>query len=112
MNKTLTVPDERLQRHLELKKEAEADAARDRTFEEFKEMYLDHIDGKIDAATRVANRPDSADAEPVSRGGPRTGMSNNAMEIDEEGEGRKTTKSKKDYESIASDGKRGSAASM
>ena len=74
---------------------------------------MDHIDGKVDAGIRVANRPDSADAEPVSRGGPRTGMSGNANEIDgEEGEGRKTTKSKKDYESIASEGKRGSAVSI
>ena len=38
----MTVPDERLQRHLAMKAEAEADAARDRTFEEFKEMYLTH----------------------------------------------------------------------
>lgn len=59
-------------------------------------MYLDHIEGNVDAAARVGNRPDSADAEPaVSRGGPKTGMSN-AMEIDDEGEGRKSTKSKKD----------------
>jgi hypothetical protein len=113
MNKTLTITDERLQRHLELKKEAEADSARDRTFEEFKEMYLDHVEGKVDASLRVANRPDSADGEPASRGGPRTGgMSGNAMELGEEEDGRKTTKSKKDYESIASEGKRGSAASM
>lgn len=91
-----------------MKAEAEADAARDRTFEEFKEMYLDHIEGKVNADTRVGNRPDSADAEPaVSKGG-KTGGS---KEEDDDGEARKTTKSKKD-ESINSDAKRGSAASQ
>jgi hypothetical protein len=90
-----------------MKAEAEADAARDRTFEEFKEMYLDHIEGKVSAEARVKDRPDSADAEPaVSRGGARTGGSK-----EEDDEARKTTKSKKDYESINSDAKRGSAAS-
>ena len=95
-----------------MKAEAEADAARDRTFEEFKEMYLDHIEGKISADARVKDRPDSADGEPpekASRGGGKTGGSN--ANDDDDGEARKTTKSKKDYESIASDAKRGSAAS-
>jgi len=110
INKTLTIPDERLQRHLAMKAEAEADAARDRTFEEFKEMYLDHIEGKVSADARVKDRPDSADAEPaVSRGGGKTGGSKE--NDDDDGEARKTTKSKKDYESINSDAKRGSAAS-
>ena len=76
INKTLTIADERLQRHLTMKAEAEADAARDRTFEEFKEMYMDHIEGKVSAEARVKDRPDSADAEaPVSRGGGKTGGS-------------------------------------
>ena len=66
MNKTMSVPDERLIKHLELKAEAEADAARDRTFEEFKDMYLDHIEGNVDPNLRLMNRPVSGDDE----GGP------------------------------------------
>ena len=38
-------------------------------------------------------------------------MSHNALEIDEDGEGRKKTLSKKDYDSIGSRGKLGSAGS-
>jgi len=78
MNKTMSVPDERLIKHLELKAEAEADAARDRTFEEFKEMYLDHIEGNVDPNIRLMNRPGTGDEEGIvpqekSRG--KTGMS-------------------------------------
>jgi hypothetical protein len=78
MNKTISVPDERLMKHLAAKEEAEAEAARDRTFEEFKDMYLDHIEGNVNPENRIMNRPDSADGDgagPVSRGGPRTGKS-------------------------------------
>ena len=32
---------------------AKADAARDRTFEEFKEMHLDHIESKVSTEIRV-----------------------------------------------------------
>lgn len=88
MNKTYSVTDEKLDRHLELKKESEDDAARDRTYEEFKEMYYEHIIGNIAPELRTKNRPDTADGgEAVSRGQPKTGMSHNAME-DENNEGR------------------------
>lgn len=106
MNRTVTVIDERLDRHLSLTKEAQEDAARDRTFEEFKERFLDHLEGKVDSHARTANRPDSADGDGVSRG-PKTGQSHNALD-DENNEGRPKTISNK-YDSIGSRGK-GSAA--
>ena len=40
----------------------EKEAQRDRTFEEFLEMFKDHIEGKCDANERVGNRPGTADA--------------------------------------------------
>ena len=58
-------------------KNEKAEAERDRTFEEFKEMYTDHIEGKIPAETRTKDRPVTAAAEgedgkPAMR---KTGMS-------------------------------------
>ena len=113
MNRTFSVTDEKLDRHLELKREAEEDAARDRTYEEFKETYLEHILGNVDAGLRTKNRPDTADEDggKVSRGQPKSkdkdGMSQNVMD-DENNEGRTT--SKKDYNSIGSRGKLNSGA--
>ena len=103
VNKTLSVPDEKLLKHLAAKEEAEAEAARDRTFEEFKETYLDHIEGKIAADTRTAGRKDSDDegGPPVSRGGGRTGRSGQEGDGDDGKSGKKSA-SKRDYESVGS----------
>ena len=57
----MTVVDERLAKHLAAKEEAEADAKRDRTYEEFKELYLDHIEGNVKPQERLAGRKDSDD---------------------------------------------------
>jgi len=108
MNKTLTVIDERLDRHLELKAEAEEEGKRDRTYEEFKALYNDHIEGKVNAEDRTKNRPDTGDGDGVSRG-PKTGMSHNALD-DENNEGTKKSISKGNYESIGSRNKLGSAS--
>ena len=60
INKTLTVPDDVLQRRLELGEAAEKEAKRDRTYEEFAELYGDHLEGKVDPDLRVGNRPATA----------------------------------------------------
>lgn len=52
-NKTLNIPDELLERQLHLKMEADENATRDRTFEEFKNMYGDHLLGKVDPHLRT-----------------------------------------------------------
>lgn len=109
INKTLTVVDERLDRHLELKAEAEEEGKRDRTFEEFKTLYNDHIEGKVNADDRTKNRPDSGDGDGVSRG-PKTGMSHNALDDENNTEGGKKSISKGNYESIGSRNKLGSAS--
>lgn len=38
----------------------EQEAARDRTYTEFVEMFKDHIEGKVDPRDRVGNRPETA----------------------------------------------------
>ena len=48
INKTMNIPDEMLLRQNELKKNADLEQKRDRTFDEFFESYADHINGKID----------------------------------------------------------------
>lgn len=40
----------------------EKEAQRDRTYEEFLDMFRDHIEGKCDANERVGNRPGTAEA--------------------------------------------------
>lgn len=40
----------------------EKELNRDRTFEEFLDMFQDHIEGKMDANERVGNRPTTAEA--------------------------------------------------
>ena len=40
----------------------EKEAARDRTYEEFLEMFKDHIEGNRSAEERVGNRPGTAEA--------------------------------------------------
>ena len=47
------------------------EATRDRTYEEFEQLYGDHIAGKIDPNLRVAGRPITAGFE--GDGGSRTG---------------------------------------
>ena len=60
LNKTLTIPDDELKRQQEMEAAAIVEAKRDRTFEEFEEMYGDHILGKIDPELRVGGRPVTA----------------------------------------------------
>jgi|TARA_B110000285_G_scaffold209047_1_gene249707 hypothetical protein len=40
---------------------------RDQTLDEFFEKYGDHIDGKVDPQTRVANRPETVPFEEGQR---------------------------------------------
>mmetsp|Transcript_15670 Transcript_15670/g.24025 ORF Transcript_15670/g.24025 Transcript_15670/m.24025 type:complete len:141 (-) Transcript_15670:1199-1621(-) len=68
INKTMNVIDELLQRQEELAEVAEVEASRDKTYDEFLETYIEHINGKIDPSTRTANRPETAQGE-GSRGG-------------------------------------------
>ena len=58
--RTYDIIDEELVRNREMQKEAEEEAKRDQTWEEFLKMYQDHIEGKIDPDTRTANRPETA----------------------------------------------------
>ena len=39
----------------------EAESKRDMTYDEFLQKYLDHIEGRVDADQRQANRPITAD---------------------------------------------------
>ena len=43
-------------------KNEEIEATRDKTFDEFMEMFEDHIEGKVDANLRTQGRPDTATA--------------------------------------------------
>lgn len=61
------IPDEHELRSAHISKAEEKEAKRDRTFEEFLDMFKDHIEGKIDPETRIGNRPDTA--EKAERGG-------------------------------------------
>lgn len=58
--RTYDIIDEELVRNREMQKEAEEEAKRDQTWEDFLKMYQDHIEGKIDPDTRTANRPETA----------------------------------------------------
>ena len=75
-NRTMNVADEVLARNDEMAKNDKAEAERDRTFDEFKELYEAHIEGKIPAETRTKDRPVTAaegeDGKPAMR---KTGMS-------------------------------------
>ena len=95
INKTLDIPDDVLQRNIILEKNAVAEAKRDRTFEEFSQMYEDHILGKIDPQERVGDRPVTAAIEDRvnSQGRMGTGLGNNAAEDDRESGTREKSKS-------------------
>ena len=47
-NKTVNIPDEMLCRQVELKATAQEESKRDRTYEEFEQMYGDHLAGLVD----------------------------------------------------------------
>jgi len=60
-------------------------------------MYLDHIKGNIDASLRVGNRPETSYEDEMggggaSRGGARTGMSQNPLEYEGSGADQKSRK--------------------
>ena len=64
-------------------------------------MYLDHIKGNVDPQIRVGNRPETSYEDDyagagASRGGARTGLSQNPLEYESgaEAESRKKTTSK------------------
>lgn len=54
------VPDEILIRAKQMAKNEEIEASRDKTFDEFMEMFEDHIEGLVDPNQRVGGRPDTA----------------------------------------------------
>ena len=56
------VPDEIMLRQRQMAKNEEIEATRDKTFDEFMEMFGEHIEGKVDPNTRVGGRPDTATA--------------------------------------------------
>ena len=60
INKTINIPDDVQLRKLAMEAEAEKEAKRDRTFDEFFEMYGEHLAGKVDPQTRVGGRPETA----------------------------------------------------
>ena len=53
VNKTLNIPDELLERQINLKKEADESAKKDTSYEEFKNIYGDHLLGKVDPNLRT-----------------------------------------------------------
>jgi hypothetical protein len=63
INRVMNIPDEAQIKQQKRAAEDEAEAKRDKTFNEFQEMYLDHIEGKIDPQTRVGDRPESANPD-------------------------------------------------
>lgn len=76
-NRMIDVPDEVIAKEKESHARAVEESKRDRTFEEFQKQYLPHLEGKVDAAARTANRPETVPWNDghESRGGQRTGMS-------------------------------------
>ena len=56
------MPDEIMLRQRQMAKNEEIEATRDKTFDEFMEMFEDHIEGKVDANLRTQGRPDTATA--------------------------------------------------
>jgi bifunctional DNA-binding transcriptional regulator/antitoxin component of YhaV-PrlF toxin-antitoxin module len=77
LRKVLNIEDEAMVERDRQIKEAEEEAKRLKTYNEFLELYLDHIEGRVDPSTRVGNRPETAnEAEGQSKGGGKTGMSN------------------------------------
>lgn len=57
------IPDELIIRDKRIAVVEEKELKRDRTYEEFLEMFKDHIEGKVDANERVGNRPSTAEAQ-------------------------------------------------
>lgn len=57
------IPDEIELREAQMALVEEKEMKRDRTFEEFLDMFKDHIEGKVDANERVGNRPSTAEAQ-------------------------------------------------
>jgi hypothetical protein len=70
---------------LELRAQADEEAKKDPTFEQFQNQYMDHILGKVKPEDRTAGRPITAayDAESSKAGRGGTGLSANALEEDE-----------------------------
>ena len=56
------IPDEIELREAQLAVVEEKELKRDRTYDEFLDMFKDHIEGKVDANERVGNRPSTAEA--------------------------------------------------
>jgi hypothetical protein len=59
--RTLHIIDEVEERLKMQKAFEEAEASRDMTYDEFLNKYLDHIEGRVDADQRNANRPFTAE---------------------------------------------------
>ena len=53
------VPDEMFIRSVELREAAYEDAKKDATFDNFKDLYHEHIHGKIDPSLRIGDRPET-----------------------------------------------------
>ena len=90
------IPDEMALRQEKMAAVEEKEAQRDRTFEEFLEMFKDHIEGKCDPSARVGDRPGTAEGK-EEKGADRE-RNNESVE------------GSRKYQSIGSQG-RGSAAS-
>ena len=91
------IPDEFALRQAQIAVVEEKEAQRDRTYDEFLEMFKDHIEGKCDAQERVGNRPGTAEAADA---GPEKAAERNTESVE----------GSRKYQSIASHG-RASAAS-
>ena len=91
------IPDEFALRQAQIAVVEEKEAQRDRTYEEFLEMFKDHIEGKCDANERTGNRPDTAQA---AEAGAEKAVERNTESVE----------GSRKYQSIASQG-RASAAS-
>ena len=93
------IPDEMELRANHLAAIEEVENTRDRTFEEFLEMFKDHIEGKKDPNDRVANRPDTAEAREAAK-----------EKAEERERANESVEGSRKYQSIGSQG-RASAAS-
>lgn len=104
------VPDESAIRLKQVQKNEEAEAKRDKTYDEFMAMFQDHIENKVDPSTRVGGRPETPTGEHVEP--KKSTMQANAM-IDGRSQHSGLDKSHHHsrYESIKSEGGRSATSS-
>ena len=89
INRTMDIPDEALQRQIELEAIAKEETQRDKTFEEFLNSFGGHLAGEIDPKERIGDRPvtaygdDAVSQSPKKDAGRKSQMSANPADDDD-----------------------------